>query len=63
MMGLFELLVATDTIKQMIISRKSIADIRKVAMSEGMQTLLQCGVEKIIRGETDLIEVLSVCIR
>jgi type II secretory ATPase GspE/PulE/Tfp pilus assembly ATPase PilB-like protein len=63
MMGLFELLVATDTIKQMIISRKSIAAIRKVAMSEGMQTLLQCGVEKIIQGETDLIEVLSVCIR
>jgi type II secretory ATPase GspE/PulE/Tfp pilus assembly ATPase PilB-like protein len=63
MMGLFELLVATDTIKQMIISRQSIAAIREVSMSEGMQTLLQCGVEKIIRGETDLIEVLSVCIR
>jgi len=63
MMGLYELLMATDTIKQMIISRKSIASIRKVAMSEGMQTLLQCGVEKIVRGETDLIEVLSVCIR
>ena len=62
-MGLFELLMGTDTIKQMIISRKSIAAIRKVAMSEGMQTLLQCGVEKILRGETDLIEVLSVCIR
>jgi type II secretory ATPase GspE/PulE/Tfp pilus assembly ATPase PilB-like protein len=62
-MGLFELLMATDTIKQMIISRKSIAAIRKVAMSEGMQTLLQCGVEKILQGETDLIEVLSVCIR
>ncbi|MBN1547194.1 MAG: type II/IV secretion system protein [Syntrophaceae bacterium] len=63
MMGLFELLVATDMIKQMIISRQSIAAIRETAMSEGMQTLLQCGVEKIIRGETDLIEVLSVCIR
>jgi type II secretory ATPase GspE/PulE/Tfp pilus assembly ATPase PilB-like protein len=63
MMGLFELLVATDTIKQMIISRQSIAAIREVAMSEGMQTLLQCGVDKILRGETDLIEVLSVCIR
>lgn len=27
------------------------------------QTLLQCGVEKIVRGETDLIEMLSVCIK
>ncbi len=63
MMGLFELLVATDTVKQMIISRQSIASIRDVTISEGMQTLLRCGVEKIIRGQTDLIEVLSVCIK
>ena len=62
-MALFELLVATDTIKQMIISRQSIVSIRDVAIAEGMQTLLQCGVEKIVRGETDLIEVLSVCIK
>lgn len=62
-MGLFELLMATDNIKQMIISRKSIAALRKTAMNEGMETLLQCGIEKVIAGETDLIEVLSVCIR
>ncbi len=61
--GLFELLIASDSIKQMIISRKSIAVLRKAAMMEGMQTLLQCGITKIITGETDLMEVLSVCIR
>ena len=63
MMGLYELLVATDTIKQMIISRKSIAAIRKNATAEGMHTLLQSGIMKVLKGETDLIEVLSVCIR
>jgi type II secretory ATPase GspE/PulE/Tfp pilus assembly ATPase PilB-like protein len=63
MMGLFELLVATDTIKQMIISRKSIAAIRKNATAEGMHTLLQSGIMKVLKGETDFIEVLSVCIR
>ena len=62
-MGLFELLIASDNIKQMIISRKSIAALRKTAMTEGMETLLQCGVMKVIAGETDLMEVLSVCIR
>lgn len=62
-MGLFELLIASDNIKQMIISRKSIAALRKTSMSEGMETLLQCGISKVIAGETDLIEVLSVCIR
>lgn len=63
MTGLFELLVATDTIKQMIIGRKSIAAIRKSAMNEGMHTLLQSGILKVLRGETDFIEVLNVCIR
>jgi type II secretory ATPase GspE/PulE/Tfp pilus assembly ATPase PilB-like protein len=57
------LLIASDNIKHMIISRKSIAAIRKIATSEGMKTLLQCGVIKVLEGETDLTEVLSVCIR
>lgn len=63
MMGVFELLIASDNIKQMIISRKSIAAIRKTAAGEGMTTLLQEGVLKVLRGETDLIEVLSICMR
>jgi type II secretory ATPase GspE/PulE/Tfp pilus assembly ATPase PilB-like protein len=63
MMGLFELLVATDAINQMIISRKSLAAIRKNATAEGMHTLLQSGIMKVLKGETDFIEVLSVCIR
>ena len=62
-MGLFELLMATDNIKHMIISRKSIAVLRKAGMSEGMETLLQCGVSRVMAGQTDLMEVLSVCIR
>lgn len=62
-MGLFELLIATDNIKQMIITRKSIAALRKAGMTEGMETLLQCGVAKVLAGETDIQEVLSVCIR
>jgi type II secretory ATPase GspE/PulE/Tfp pilus assembly ATPase PilB-like protein len=62
-MGIFELLIASDNIKHMITSRKSIAALRKLAMSEGMETLLQSGVIKVIAGETDLMEVLSVCIR
>ena len=63
MMGVFELLMATDNIKQMIISRKSIAAIRKTSTGEGMKTLLQGGILKVLRGETDLIEVLSICMR
>jgi type II secretory ATPase GspE/PulE/Tfp pilus assembly ATPase PilB-like protein len=61
--GLFELLIASDNVKHLIISRKSIAAIRKLSVAEGMKTLLQCGIVKILDGETDLTEVLSVCIR
>jgi type II secretory ATPase GspE/PulE/Tfp pilus assembly ATPase PilB-like protein len=63
MLGIFELLTATDNIKQMIISRKSIAAIRKTATGEGMKTLLQSGILKILKGETNFTEVSSVCMR
>ena len=63
MVGGFELLTATDNVKQMIISRRSIAAIRKAAAAEGMTTLLQEGILKVLQGETDLIEVLSICLR
>lgn len=62
-MAIFELLTVSDTIKQLIITRKSIPILRKTAMGESMKTLLQDGILKIIKGETDLTEVLSVCMR
>lgn len=39
------------------------AAIRKNATGEGMKTLVQDGILKILRGETDLIEMLSICMR
>jgi len=43
--------------------KKSIAAVRKAAMGEGMRTLMQSGILKVINGDTDFIEVLSVCMR
>ncbi|HOK05742.1 MAG TPA: GspE/PulE family protein [Syntrophales bacterium] len=62
-MGLFELLVVTDQIKHHIINKKSIPSLRRTALNEGMRTLLQDGIRKILQGRTDLMEVLSVCMR
>lgn len=62
-MGIYELLAVTDSIKHMIVNRKSILVMRKAAVAEGMRTLLQDGILKVLQGETDLTEVLSVCIR
>lgn len=63
MMGIYELLAVTDNIKHMIVNRKSILAMRKAAVAEGMRTLLQDGILKVLQGETGLAEVLSVCIR
>ena len=42
---------------------KSMAAIRKTAAGEGMKTLLQGGILKVLQGETDFIEVLSISMR
>lgn len=63
MSGLYELLVATDDIKHMIINRKPMLKLHRTSISEGMRTLLQNGILKVLSGETDLVEVMSVCMR
>jgi type II secretory ATPase GspE/PulE/Tfp pilus assembly ATPase PilB-like protein len=62
-MAIFELLVSSDAIRPLVSARKSIADLRRAAMDEGMKTLLQNGALKIVNGSTDLSEVLSVCMK
>ncbi len=63
MMGLFELLIVSENVKQTIITKKSIPALRKIAVAEGMRTLMQDGISKVLAGETELVEVLSVCMR
>ncbi|MDH5298146.1 MAG: GspE/PulE family protein [Desulfobulbaceae bacterium] len=60
-MGLYELLVNSETIKEMIINRSRVDEIRDKAMGAGMVTVLQEGIHAIFLGHTDLKQVLSVC--
>ncbi len=62
-MGIHELLIGTDRIKEMIQTRCTMAEIRDQAIVEGMTTLKQDGIEKIFGGYTDLLEVRKVCIK
>ncbi|MFB3925058.1 MAG: ATPase, T2SS/T4P/T4SS family [Syntrophales bacterium] len=62
-MAIHELLVTSDRIKRMIAKREPVELIRETAVSEGMRTLLQDGVQKVVKGWTDFKQVLSVCIR
>ena len=62
-MGIHELLVASDDMKRMIQKRTSVEDMRRQAVAEGMTTLLQDGIVKVLRGHTDFQQVRAVCIK
>lgn len=59
-MGIFEILVVDDEIKRAIIDKQDAATIRKLAQAKGMRTMLEDGIEKAMRGETTIAEVLRV---
>jgi type II secretory ATPase GspE/PulE/Tfp pilus assembly ATPase PilB-like protein len=59
-MGIHEMLVTTEEIKQLIQTRARVADIVPVAQQEGMTTLVQDGVHKVLDGWTDLAQVRAV---
>ena len=62
-MGLHELLVATDALKKLIQEHARVAEIVAVALEEGMHTLKQDGIEKVLMGITHIKEVRAVCIK
>ncbi|MBI4736292.1 MAG: type II/IV secretion system protein, partial [candidate division NC10 bacterium] len=61
--GLHELLIGTDDIKRMIQKRATAEELLKVARDQGMTTLVQDGVIKVIRGWTDFKQVKAVAIK
>ena len=61
--GLHELLIVTDKIKQLIHVRASATDLRGAALFEGMTTLVQDGVLKVLEGWTDYNQVKAVALR
>ena len=62
-MGVHELLVATDEIKRLIQKHENVETIRNIAVSQGMTTLLQDGIAKVIAGHTDFGQIRRVCIK
>ncbi|MEE9166593.1 MAG: ATPase, T2SS/T4P/T4SS family [Candidatus Neomarinimicrobiota bacterium] len=57
--GLFELLVMTPTIGQMVTSNESAQEIRKAAENEGMVTLFRDGTNKVVHGITSFDEFVT----
>jgi len=60
--GLFELLTVTAEMRTMMLRRASAAELRATAMADGMRTLKQDGMEKVLTGDTDLPEVRAAAL-
>jgi type II secretory ATPase GspE/PulE/Tfp pilus assembly ATPase PilB-like protein len=60
--AIHELLIATKEIKELILNRAHMEEIRRVAINEGMRTLKQDGIRKVVQGWTDFVQVRKVCI-
>ncbi len=62
-MAIHELLVSDDGLRKLIQSKKPVMEIRDYGLSNGMTTLKQDGIQKVLLGETDMKQVLAACIR
>ncbi len=61
-LGLHELLIGdTEAIRNAIENKVHVSEIRRLSIQGGMTTLLQDGIEKVLKGSTDIKQVLSVC--
>ena len=58
--GILETMTVDDRIREMIVDRAASDQIKTYAMSQGMRTLRQEGVEHAMSGRTSLEEVLRV---
>lgn len=59
--GLYELMTVNPSIKHLIQSRAVVSDIANEALKNGMTTLKQDGISKVLAGHTDLAQVRAVC--
>ncbi len=61
--ALHELLLGTDQMKRLIQSKAKTEEMLHMALTEGMTTLLQDGINKVLQGQTTYKEVKAVAIK
>jgi len=58
--GVFELLMLSDGVRDLIVRRAPSTEIKSLAVREGMQTLRDDGLEKVLSGVSTIDEILRV---
>lgn len=61
--ALHELLLGSDQMKRMVQQKARTEDMLKTALAEGMTTLVQDGIQKVLQGHTTYKEVKAVAIK
>lgn len=60
--GLFEVMLVSEAIERLTVERKSADEIGRVAQAEGMKTLRDDGIEKVLAGITSIEEIARVIV-
>jgi type II secretory ATPase GspE/PulE/Tfp pilus assembly ATPase PilB-like protein len=58
-LGIYELMLNSEEMRHHIRHRSSAGDIRATALQQGMKTLRQDGIDKVVQGLTDISEVIA----
>jgi len=58
--GLYEVLEVTDSVRQMILDRASAKEIKETGRKQGMLTLRECAIRKLLGGVTTVEEMIRV---
>jgi len=58
--GIYEIITLNSDLREAIIKKESLNEIKRIASESGMRTLKQDGLNKVIQGKTTLEEVLRV---
>ena len=58
--GLYEVLEVTDTVRQMILDKASAREIKEQGRKQGMLTLRECAIRKLLGGVTTVEEMIRV---
>jgi len=59
--GVYELLILTDKMRELIRDKPNLNAVRQEAVKEGMRYLYEDGLRKVLEGETSIQELLRVC--
>jgi type IV pilus assembly protein PilB len=60
--AIYEVMPVTSEVRDMILKGAVTADLRRVAQAQGMKTLRQAGLLKVLDGTTTVEEILRVTV-